>query len=180
MKMKLIVAVFAFVLAGFSVNAQTTGLKIGYTNVDYVLSLLPEAKQIESQLKEYETQLGNQLKSKETELRTKFETYQKDAPNMTEIVRADKETELQNMQASLQKFGRDAEASLQKKQVELLKPAYDKIQNTITTVAKENGYTHVFSNDAGGFAVLLYASENDDISDLVLKKLGVTPPAASN
>lgn len=176
MKSKLIITVMAFVLAGFSAQAQTTDLKIGYTNVDYVLSLLPEAKSIESQIKEYEAQLGKQMQSKEQELRTKFEAYQKEAPNMTEIVRTDKEEELQNMQASLQKFGRDAEVSLQQKQVELLKPAYEKIQNTISEVAKENGYTHVFSNDAGGFAVLLYASEEDDISNLVLAKLGVTPP----
>jgi outer membrane protein len=66
---------------------------------------------------------------------------------------------------------------LQKKQVQLLQPAYDKIQTAINDVAKENGYTHVLSSDAGAFAILLYATEDSNITNLVLNKLGIEPPA---
>ncbi|MDQ3535137.1 MAG: OmpH family outer membrane protein, partial [Bacteroidota bacterium] len=129
MKSKLIFGVLAIFFASFTVKAQNENppLKIGYTNVDYILSLLPEAKQIESDYKAYEKQLSNQLQSKDQEFRTKYESYSKNAQTMTEVVRADKEEELQNLQASLQKFQREAEASLQKKQVELFQPAYDKV-----------------------------------------------------
>jgi outer membrane protein len=61
--------------------------------------------------------------------------------------------------------------------VQLLQPAYDKIQGAINDVADENGYTHVFSSDAGAFAILLYAKDESNITDLVLKKLGIEPPA---
>lgn len=92
---------------------------------------------------------------------------------MNETVRNDKQAELQELQNSIQKFQQEAQQSLQAKQVELLKPAYEKIQKTIDEVAKENGFTHVFSNDASGVPILLFASEENDISNLVLAKIGV-------
>lgn len=161
-------------LAAFTANAQSTELKIGYTNVDYILSKLPEAKQIESDLKTHEEQLGTQLQSKMKEFEEKYKTFMETQETLTPVVRNDKQTELQTLQANIQKFQQEAEKSLQQKQVELLKPAYDKIQNSINQVAKENGYTHVFSNDAGGVPILLYATEQDDISNLVLANLGVS------
>jgi outer membrane protein len=177
MKSKLLLAVVMFFLVGTAAMAQQN-LKIGYTNVDYILSQLPEAKQMESEYKAYEKQLSNQLQSKYQEFQTKMEAFQKNFQSMTDVVRADKQEELQNLQASIEKFQKDAEASLQKKQVDIFQPAYDKIQKAIDEVSKENNYTHVFSSDAGGMPVLLYASDDDNISDLVLKKLGVNPQAA--
>ncbi len=171
-KLSLIVGLLA--LASFSVQAQSSELKIGYTNVDYILSKLPEAKQIEADLKTHEEQLGNQLQTKMKEFEEKYKTFMDNQESMDPVILNDKQTELQTLQASIQKFQQEAERSLQQKQVELLEPAYKKIQNTIDEVAKENGYTHVFSNASGGVPVLLYAEEEDDISNLVLAKLGVT------
>lgn len=179
MKTKLVVALLVVFLSGFAAKAQQP-LKIGYTNVDYILSQLPEAKQIESEYKAYEAQLQKQLQSKIQEFQQKVEKFQKEAATMAEAVRNDKQEELQNMQASIEKFQRDAEQSLQKKQLDLFQPAYDKIQKTIDVVSKEEGFTHVFSSDAAGMPVLLYASEENNISDLVLKKMGVTPKADPN
>jgi outer membrane protein len=176
MKTKLVVALLVVFLSGFAAKAQAqTSLKIGYTNVDYILSQLPEAKQIEAEYKAYEAQLQKQLQSKYQEFQQKVEVFQKNAATMAEAVRNDKQEELQNLQASIEKFQRDAEQSLQKKQLDLFQPAYDKIQKTIDVVAKENSFSHVFSSDAAGMPVLLYAAEEHNISDLVLKKLGVTP-----
>jgi outer membrane protein len=89
---------------------------------------------------------------------------------MAEPVKADKQKELQDLQARIQEFQQNAESSLQKKQQALLQPIYQLIQQNIKIVADENGYTYVFNADT-----LLHAPEGDNISDLVLKKLGVTP-----
>lgn len=172
---KLLLTVSICCLMVFSTNAQSANLKIGYTNVDYILSQLPEAKQIESQLKTHEEQLGAQLQSKMKEFEDKYKSFMETQESLTPVVRNDKQTELQTLQTNIQQFQQDAEKSLQQKQVELLKPAYEKIQTSIDVVAKENGFTHVFSNDAGGVPILLFATEDDDISKLVLANLGVTP-----
>jgi outer membrane protein len=179
-KIKIFVATaLLFVTAHISTQAQTAAPKIGYTNVDYVLSIMPESKQIESDLKTYSTQLETQLQTKVKEFETKGETYQKGAATMTDVIRKDKEKELMNLRSSIEEFQRNAEISLQKKQQALLEPAYKKMQKAIDDVAKSNGYTYVFNSDAGAgtAAILLHAPEDGNISDLVLKQMGITPPA---
>ncbi|MBC7448628.1 MAG: OmpH family outer membrane protein [Hymenobacteraceae bacterium] len=175
MKKTLMLAAALLLAASTASVAQ----KIGYTNVDYVLSQMPESKQIEADLKAYSGQLEAQLKSKTAEFQTKLEAYQKGGATMTELVKADKEKELQSLQSSIQDFQKSADQSLQQKQQQLLKPALDKLQKTIDDVAKENGYSYVLNSDAGygTTPVLLHAPEDANISDLVLKKMGVTPKA---
>lgn len=165
-------------LAATSAQAQAP-LKIGYTDVQYVLSQMTESKQIESELKTYNDQLGAQLKSKSSEFETKVKDYQQKSGTMTEVVKADTEKELQRLQQSIQEFQRTAEQSLQQKQQTLLKPALDKLQKNIDLVADENGFTYVFNSDGGGSPLLLHAPKEGDISDLVLKKMGITPGAGT-
>lgn len=179
-KVKVLVAVVCLMAVSVISNAQTAAsLKIGYTNVEYILAQMPEAKRIESDLKAYSTQLESQLQAKYKDFEAKGEAYQKGASTMTEVIRADKEKELMNLRSSIEEFQKNAEVSLQKKQQSLLEPAYKKMQQAIDDVAKENGYTYVFNSDAGygTNAILLHAPEDGNISDLVLKKMGVTPPA---
>jgi len=176
---KSVLAMVVLLTSGLLSTYAQTNLKIGYTNPDYILSLLPESKQIEADLTAYSKQLESQLQSKMEEFQTKLSDYQQKVTSgqMIPEVQRDKEAELNGLRESIEKFQRDADASLQKKQVQLLQPAYDKIQGAINDVATENGYTHVFSSDAGAFAILLYAQEETNITDLVLKKLGIEPPA---
>lgn len=153
-------------------------LKIGYTSVEYVLSQMPERKQIESDLKTYSNQLEAQLKTKQTEFQTKLDAYQKaNQGAMTDIVKRDKEKELQTLQQSLQEFSQTAQQSLQQKQQQLLSPVLDKIQKNIDLVAAESGYTYVLNSDAGSSPILLHGPKEGDISDLILKKMGITPTA---
>jgi outer membrane protein len=67
---------------------------------------------------------------------------------------------------------------MEKKREELLSPVVAKMQKAIDEVAKEEAYTYVFnSNATGGVSVLLHAPQQDNITEKVLKKLGVTMPA---
>ncbi len=175
MKKLFFLAVVGAVTA-FGANAQGS-LKIGYTDVEYILSALPEAKQIESELTDYGQKLEAQLSSKMQDFQTKLTAYQNSAATMLPEIKADKESELQTMQQSIQKFQQDAEGMLQKKQVTLLQPVYDKIQKAIDEVRKENGFSFIFSARPSGLSVILSADEAYDISELVFTKLGVEPPA---
>ncbi|RZK23464.1 MAG: OmpH family outer membrane protein [Hymenobacter sp.] len=154
-------------------------LKIGYTSVEYVLSQMPERKQIESDLKAYSSQLEAQMKSKQADFETKLKAYQGGGSTMTAVVKADKEKELQGLQQGLQEFQSTAQQSLQQKQQSLLSPALDKIQKNIDLVANENGYSYVLNSDAGSSPILLHGPKDGDISDLILKKMGITPTAPS-
>ena len=175
--------IFGFVLlfTALSSSAQTH-VKIGYTDPSYIMGLMPESKQVETELQSYEKQLQSQLQNKYTEYQQKLETYQRGQATMPDIVKQDKEKELMGMQQSIKEFEEKAQGDMQKKQVSLLEPVLDKIQKAIDAVAEENGFTYIFSThtDYGSSAVILYAkNKNENISDLVLKKLGITPPATT-
>lgn len=178
MKLRLIV-VFTFILfvipfIGFSQNA----LKIGYTDVGYILTNMPAFKQIESELKTHNTQLQNQLEAKVKELREKAAKFEKESAAMTEVVRTDRMKELQNLEQSIQEFQQTAQASAQQKEKNLLQPQYEKIQKAIDEVRIENAFDFIFNANPEGVSVILSADEKKyNVSDLVFKKLGVTPPA---
>jgi outer membrane protein len=57
---------------------------------------------------------------------------------------------------------------IQTKRQNALQPIYDKLNNAIEQVAKENGYSMIFDK-----AVLLYSEDKDDVSALVRAKLGL-------
>ena len=59
MKKLLIIITLMF----FTNHSFSQELKIGYTNVEYILSFLPETKQVQAEVQAYGTQLQNQLQS---------------------------------------------------------------------------------------------------------------------
>ncbi len=166
----------SFILIQFSALSQTPEppQKIGHADWQYIFGQMKEYKQIETDLKIFETQLQNQLKSKNQELETKFKTYQELPANTPDAIRKDKESELVYLQENFQKFQQDAQLSLQKKQNDLVTPVFNKVGKAIEDVALENGYAYIINPQmVGGGDVLLFSNEKYDISDLVLKKLGV-------
>ncbi|MEQ9285530.1 MAG: OmpH family outer membrane protein [Cyclobacteriaceae bacterium] len=176
MKIKSLSFVFVFTLLACYSQAQE--FKIGYTNVEYILSLMPELKGVEAEYKAFETQLQNQIEAKGKELQTKIQEYQSSAQTMTELVRADKEAELQGLQTRFQNFQQEAQKSASKKQSELFAPLFDKIGKAIKEVQAESGYAMILSTGTQGLDVVLAADEKYDVNDLIFKKLGINPPAA--
>lgn len=177
--MRKLVLLAVFALGTFLSNAQTTPTKIGYADVDYIFSQLPEAKQIDTELKSTQAQLKNQIDTKYQEFQKKLADYQANLNTMLEAVRANTERELTQMQQNIEKLQADATTTIQAKQTQLMEPVYKKVGKGIEDVAKENAFTFILNQQIGGLDVILYGDEKMDISDLVLKKLGVTPKPAT-
>ena len=176
---KIILSLFVIINIS-SFKSVSQDLKIGYTNVEYILTFLPETKQVQSEVSAYGTQLQNQLQSKITDFQSKADVFQKSAATMTDLIRADKQEELQNLQASIQKFQTEAQTSIAQREADLFKPLFEKISNAIIVVSERENFTHVFSAGVPGVDVLLYAKPTDDISNLVLAELGIDPPSPNN
>ncbi len=194
MKKNLVMAFAAALLAGgLSVQAQAQApasaaaptvaaagpVKLGYTNIDYILSQTPESKDIQNQLTIQRTQAENELKRLQKEFEDKLAAYEKGAPQMSDVIKADREKELQSLQTRTQEFNQSAQQQLQAKYQQLVNPVIQKIQKNIDAVAKENAFTYIFNLDAGAGTtpILLYAPEDGNVTDLVLKKMGITPAA---
>lgn len=179
--MRKLLFVFVFGAAAMAAHAQTTPLKIAFADPDYIYSQLPDAKKIDSELQTLQTQLKANIDTKIQDFQKKLAEYQQYGATVPDAVRQNTERELQQMQQNIQKLQEDAQNNLQQKQNTLMQPVLTNIGKAIEDVAKENGYSFVFTSQVGGLDVLLYADEKFDVSDLVLKKLGVTPaPAPQN
>jgi outer membrane protein len=113
------------------------------------------------------------------EFKKKLDEYNQAGDNVPVAVKQNSERELQQLQANIQKFEEDSQAELQKRNSTLLGPVQEKVGKSIEDVAKENGYSLVLSNQINYADVILYGDEKLDISDLVLKKMGITPPPAT-
>jgi outer membrane protein len=176
--MRKIVLLVVLVVAAVASQAQNT--KVGYADVDYIFSQLPDSKRIDSELKAMQAQLKSQIEAKSNEFTKKFQDYNANAATMIDAVRVNTERELQQLQQNLEKLQQDAQTSLQTKQTQLMEPVYKNVGKAIEEVAKENGFTFILNQQIGGLDVILYGDEKMDVSDLVLKKLGVTPKPAAN
>ncbi len=176
MKVKVILSAVVMLCVGFVAQAQE--IKIGYTNVEFIMDLMPEMEQIGADIQDYQTQLQTNIQTKAADFQRQVQAYQQAAPTMTEEARAAKEAELTKIQNDLQKFEQDAQVSYQRKLGELLEPVQTKVVNAINAVAAENNYTHIFAETAGQAPVLLYTKEEDKFTELVLAKLGIQLPQA--
>lgn len=176
--MRKLLFLFAFGLLTSAAYAQTAP-KIGYANVDYILGQMPEFKQVDTDLRSLENQLKKNLEAKGAEFQRKVAEYQQNLNTMLEAVRANTERELTQLQQNLQKMQEEAQAEIQKKSTTLMDPVYAKVGKTIEDVAKENGFTLILNSQISGLDVVLYGDSSVDVSDLVLKKMGVTPAAPS-
>ncbi len=173
---------FLLLFCVFAVSAQAQETqKIGYADWEYIFSQLPEFKQIDSELKTHGTQLENQLKAKYADYENKVKAYQGMPATTPDAIKADKERELTGLQESIQKFQQDAQSSLTNKQTALMDPVFKKVGKAIEEVAKENGFAFIMAPQVmGGGDILLYSDEKYNVSNLVLKKLGVTPQPTAN
>jgi len=172
---------FAFVI-NFQVQSQIPAKdvfqKIGYTNIDFVLGKLPEAKVVSNQLEVSRAQLEKAIDETIKEFQLKAETYQKSGGQMTDVIRADKEKELESLQERIQQMRTNAQQSLQTKQQQMLSPLLNKVNNAINEVGKEHAYVYIFNLDAGAGTtpfILFAATQENNVTNLVLKKLGVDP-----
>lgn len=165
------------ILAGLliltSLRVQAQALKVGFTRIDYIVSQSPEAKEVTNQLNIQQAQAENELKRMQTEFQTKYSAYQSGVAQMTDVIRKDRETELQTLQTRIQQFSQTAQESLQGKYGQMMKPILTKIQQAIDTVASQNGYHYIINVTSN--SDVLYAAEELNITDLVLKNMGITP-----
>ncbi|NJO01560.1 MAG: OmpH family outer membrane protein, partial [Bacteroidia bacterium] len=146
--------------------------KVGVFDVNYALPQLPDYKRAQSELEIYQKKLQEGLQAKQLDLQKLYDQVQGLGPDAPQAQRQELGNKLQVGQEELQKAQQDAQTQFGKKQTELLEPLYKTLQDKINEVAKENGFSYVLRLEAS-----LFEPENSNISDMVLKKMGVTPIA---
>jgi outer membrane protein len=73
------------------------------------------------------------------------------------------------MQRNIQAFRQTATEDLQKKQVEMMKPLYEKAKAAIEKVASSQGFDYVLDSSAGGSVIM---AQGKDLMNEVKNELG--------
>ena len=172
--MKKLLLMLLFV-APLSMMAQ----KIGHFDFDGVVQAMPEFKTAQAELeaiaKNYEDDFANMQK----EYQNKLEKYQKEVTAQTPAnIRQRREQELMDMQQRLQQAYEDNNAAIQKEQQTRMQPILLKVTDAVNLVAKEGNFVYLIDKTAASATrIFLNEALSEDVTALVMKKLGVTATA---
>lgn len=168
MKKLLLGAVMA--LGFFSASAQT---KIGYINTDELISLMPEAAKVDSQLREYQLSLQQQGQTLSIEADQKRDQYYKDSANLSASMKEIRVGELVKLYTRVQGYDQEAQQQASQYAQTKIGPVRERALEAIKTVAKEKGYTYVLDESTNA---ILVAPPGDDLLSAVKAKLGIKDP----
>lgn len=153
-------------------SADAQQLKIGYINADEIIMLMPEASKLQAELQVYQTSLYQNANDKQKAFNEAVDKFIKDSATMNASLKEIKRGDLTKMSQELSQQEQLIAQQLDQKRAELAQPIQKKLQEAIEQIAKENGYTYVFTKEA-----LIVHPEKDDIGPLVMKKLNLKAPA---
>ncbi len=156
--------------AAFSQKAQ----KFAYVNPAYLYANHPEYLALEKTIATEKRELDSMLTVKVQDFQMKIEKFIKDSTTMSEVIKIEKKKAFQSTDKEIAEFRQTAEKSVSKKAEDGMAKINKILQDAINAVAKEVGATYVMRSEN-----LVVAPDSDNISDKVLKKLGITPKAAA-
>ncbi len=146
-------------------------LKIGHVNFAEIEKQLPETDSVQSMLNKEADELEKMYSELLTEHEKNVQKYEDEKNTYSEFIRKTKESELMESAGKIQQFQQTASQNLQKRNVELLQPVYQKINEAIATVANRNNFTYILDLSSG--AVVFNSANSQNINPLVLKELKV-------
>lgn len=164
----IIAAVFMF---SATIQAQQ---KIGHINSVTVLQAMPEFKKMQDDLQKQKDSYSKALQDMYADYDKKQKALQalSNDKSTPDPVLETKIQELQDLQKRIQDFETKVNDDLQKLQQDKLKPINDIYLKAVKEVATANGYAYILDIVSGALAY--YPEGINDVTDLVMKKLGIT------
>ena len=146
-------------------------IKMGYLNVDKVLSELDEVRQVYIELEKEQRKIEVEFQNLQFELDSLFRNYEQQKMLMSEERRKKTESTIQNKQAALERFQIDKvgpQGEIYRIQEQLMAPIYTKMDNAVSTIGASEGYDYIFNVSSGQ---IVYALPQYDVTDKVIEQL---------
>jgi outer membrane protein len=162
---------FLFILSATVTTFGQTS-KVGTIDSDYVLSKMPGMAQAEDSLKVYREKLESQLAEKAAKYQEVFKAAEAVFDSLSDEAKLAKQEELATLENDVNNFRRNGSQLIELKQDQLLRPLYQKIGETVSTVAKQLGYTQILNISNNNS--IAYINPEFDISQKVLVMMGIS------
>lgn len=170
-----------FLALSFLLSIPLQAQRMAYVDSDYILSNVPEFKAAQKQLEDISTEWQKEIETKLAEIDAMYRNYQVEKILLSEEMRIKKEDEILAKEKSakeLQKKRFAPGGDFFKKQEELIRPIQDKVFNAISSLAEEKNYSMVL--DKAGSTTVMYGNKRFDISNDVIKEMGLVPGATDD
>ncbi|NNE43717.1 MAG: OmpH family outer membrane protein [Gemmatimonadetes bacterium] len=151
--------------------------KVGYANLDLIIARMPESGTVADSLEAYQGELKKGIDTKQAYLQQKLvEARDAEAAGVVSDQRlAEYEKELRTLDREVRESAAAADQKMLIKRNEMMQPVIEKLQSTIESVAKAEGFTHVFNIlDGTGTSVLLWGEDDRDLTNRILSALGIS------
>jgi outer membrane protein len=166
--------VFFILIAILGLSSSATAQRYCYVDTQYILDNIPEYASAQLEIDRLSVEWQNQIEAKFARVEKKYRDYQVEEILLPAELKKQREKEITDMEIAakeLQKryFGIGGE--LFSKRQELIQPIQDRIFKAIQEVSSEKKYAFVF--DKANQSNLLFADPKYNVSDLVLRKMGI-------
>ena len=151
------------------------GQKYAYIDSDYILGNVPEYKEAKDKLDKLADRWTKEIEERYSVLKVKKDNFAREEVLLPVEEKQKRKDEINKMETEVmevQKMRFGVKGDYFQKRQELVKPIQDKVFDAMQEVASKKSYTFVF--DKANQSNLVYADPKLDISDIILKEMGIT------
>jgi len=156
-------------------TAFVFGQKYAYIDSDFILNKMPEYKESKDKLDKLADRWTKEIEERYEVLKMKKDNFAREEVLLPAEEKTKRKEEIERLETEameMQKLRFGVNGDYFQKRQELIKPIQDRVYDAMQKVASKRNYSFVF--DKANQSNLVYADIKFDISDEVLKEMGIT------
>ncbi|MBN9295209.1 MAG: OmpH family outer membrane protein [Flavobacteriia bacterium] len=158
----------------FGTSFASIAQKYGYIDSDYILNNIEEYKTAKERLDKMVERWTTEIEERYEIIKTKKDNFAREEVLLPAEEKEKRQEEIKKLEGEameLQKSRFGVTGDYFQKRQELIKPIQDRIYEAMQKVASSKNYSFIF--DKANQSNLIYADSKFDISDAVIKELGI-------
>ncbi|WP_103069968.1 OmpH family outer membrane protein [Aquimarina sediminis] len=163
----LLIAITLIIGTTSFMNAQS---KVAHIASQELVESMPAFKAAKSEIEKLNKTYDAEIRNMMLELQNTMKKYQAEVQNKTDEENLKRQQELQGTEKSISDYRNNAIQDLQKKEIELMKPIYEKARQAIQKVARAQGYQYVLDSTTGTGVIM---ADGKNLMADVKKDLGI-------
>lgn len=160
------------------VNTASAQVRIGYLDYNEVMRQMPEYAQAQQSISDLKTKYDQEATRGEEEFQRKFAEFLQGQKDFPQNILVKRQAELQALMENGLHFRHEAKQLLSQAEADLLKEVTGKLNEAVTAVGLTGGYACIL-NTSDNQCPFINPAVSDDVTELVLQKLGVKESAAT-
>lgn len=165
MKRVILVSTTVFLILSLAGAASAADVKIGYVNGQLLITESQAGQDALAELKALKDQKEAEAMKMDQQIKMLGEQLSAKSAAMGQRAREDLEAQQQQQIRELQRYMKDSQEELKRKQIALLKPIDNELEQIIITYGKENSFDMIMDVGQPG---ILYASEKIDLTKEIM------------